>query len=331
MDDSIDFVFPWVDGSDPAWLEQFHQYCQSADGDKSKSRFRDWGLLKYQFRSYEACLPWVRKIHFVTWGHLPIWLNIDHQKLNVVYHNSYIPPKYLPVFSSHPIEVNMHRIAGLANEFVYFNDDTYVLERCLPEVFFKKGLPRDFLAFNLISDSKIANIKINNIQVLHKYFDKYKIFKKNIFSIFNFRSSFIEMAKTILLMPWPKITGFYDHHMPQPFLKKTFEEVWALEEEILSKTSASRFRCCSDVNQYLFRYWHLCKGEFYPISIRRNRFEWVRNYEDAVRVHDMLLSGKYRMFCINDGVDDEDEFPRIKEKIISAFDKIFPNKSSFEI
>jgi hypothetical protein len=102
-----------------------------------------------------------------------------------------------------------------------------------------------------------------------------------------------------LLLPWPKITGFYDHHMPQPFLKKTFEEVWAAEPDILAKTSASKVRNCSDVNQYLFRYWHLCKGEFAPIGFQRKRFEWVYNYDDAVNVRDKLVSGKYSMFCIN--------------------------------
>jgi hypothetical protein len=276
-------------------------------------------------------MPWVRKIHFVTWGHVPTWLDVNHEKLNIVCHQQYIPTEDLPVFSSHPIEINMHRIEGLADKFIYFNDDMYVLKVCSTGDFFKNGLPRDTFAYNAISDTKIANIKINDIQVLHKHFDKFEVVRKNFFKIFNYRSSFIEMAKTLLLMPWPKITGFYDHHMPQPFLKKTFEEVWALEGDILRKTSASRFRCCSDVNQYLFRYWHLCKGEFYPTSIRRNRFEWVHTYEDAVKVHDLLVSGKYKMFCINDGVTDDEQFPRIKEKIVSAFEKIFPEKSSFEL
>jgi len=331
LDDvDIDFVILWVDGSDPEWLADFNRYSANKEGDMRKSRYRDWDSLKYMFRSFEKCTPWVRKIHFVTYGHLPAWLNTDHEKLNIVKHSDFIDKKYLPVFSSHPIELNMHRISGLADRFVYFNDDMFILKEHTPEQFFKRGLPRDMFAFNAISDTKIAHIKINDIQVLHKHFDKFTVVKKNFFKIFSFRNNIIETLKTLLLMPWPKITGFYDHHMPQPFLKKTFKEVWDTEPEILCKTSASRVRNCNDVNQYLFRYWHLCKGEFSPIGFRRKRFEWIYNYEDAVDVYEKLVSGKYSMFCINDGVEDDEDFNQIRDKVNVGFEMIFPDKSKFE-
>jgi hypothetical protein len=320
-----------VDGADPSWIESFNRYAVDEEGDKRVSRYRDWDNLKYLFRSFEKCTPWVRKIHFVTCGHLPDWLNTEHEKLNIVNHSDFIGKKYLPVFNANPIEINMHRIDGLSDHFVYFNDDMFLLKSVDPSQFFKNGLPRDLFAFNAISDTKIANIKINDIQILHKYFCKFTVVKKNFFKIFNFKNHFIEVAKTLLLMPWPKLTGFYDHHMPQPFLKKTFEEVWALESKVLEKTSGSKVRKCSDVNQYLFRYWHLCKGEFSPIDFKRKRFEWVYNYDDAVDVYEKLVSGKYSMFCINDGVSEDDDFERIRDKVNSGFAKLFPEKSQFEL
>lgn len=330
MVNDVDFVLPWVDGSDPAWLSQFDHYTNGLHGDKRKSRYRDWANLKYMFRAFEKCTPWVRKIHFVTCGHLPAWLNLEHEKLNIVRHTDFLASENLPVFSSHPIEINLHRIPGLAEHFVYFNDDTFLLKKVAQKQFFRNGLPRDILAFNAISDSMIANIKINNIQIIHQHFDKSWVVKKNFSKIFNLRTNFLEIVKTLLLMPWPKITGFYDPHLPQPFLKSTFNELWETEPEILSKTSASKVRNCSDVNQYLFRYWHLCKGEFVPIGFRRKYGEWVRNYEDAVEFHDRIISGKYDMACINDGVMDEYEFPRVKAKINQAFEVLFPEKSLFE-
>ena len=71
----IDFVITWVDGNDPAWIAERKKY-NSKSGDKSDTRFRDWELLKYWFRGVEKYAPWVRKIHFVTWGHYPSWLNV---------------------------------------------------------------------------------------------------------------------------------------------------------------------------------------------------------------------------------------------------------------
>ena len=42
----IDFVLPWVDGSDEAWIRQRNEYLNIRDGDLSNSRFRDWENLR---------------------------------------------------------------------------------------------------------------------------------------------------------------------------------------------------------------------------------------------------------------------------------------------
>ena len=94
----IDIVIPWVDGSDPAWLKEKRIYLKDNKTTVLEHNFRDWGLLKYWFRGVEKNLPWVRKIYFVTWGHLPTWLNTDNPKLVVVNHRDYIPVDYLPTF-----------------------------------------------------------------------------------------------------------------------------------------------------------------------------------------------------------------------------------------
>ncbi|MBQ6357217.1 MAG: capsule biosynthesis protein CapK, partial [Solobacterium sp.] len=39
------------------------------------NRFKDWGLFKYWFRGVEKFAPWVNKIYFITWGHVPTWLD----------------------------------------------------------------------------------------------------------------------------------------------------------------------------------------------------------------------------------------------------------------
>ena len=120
--EKIDFVIPWVDGSDPEWLAEKRIYKPDMPDDAV--RYRDWDILRYWFRGVEKYAPWVNKIHFITWGHLPEWMNPECKKLNIVNHRDYIPEKYLPTFSSHTIELNIHRIKGLSQQFIYFNDDT---------------------------------------------------------------------------------------------------------------------------------------------------------------------------------------------------------------
>lgn len=146
MREEIDFVVAWVDGNDPAWQEERSRYTQNVERQKwndSPVRYRDWGLLKYWFRGVEKFAPWVRYIYFVTWGHVPSWLNERNPKLKIIRHDEFIPREYLPTFSSHTIELNLHRIPGLSEQFVYFNDDMYLTKSVSPEVFFKNGIPCD--------------------------------------------------------------------------------------------------------------------------------------------------------------------------------------------
>ena len=142
----IDFVIAWVDGNDPQWQAQKRKCLATCLKDESildqgDYRYRDWDLLHYWFRAVEKYAPWVRRIHFVTCGQIPAWMNVNHPKLHIVNHKDYIPEAYLPTFNSHTIELNMHRIEGLAEQFVYFNDDMYITRPVYPEDFFVKGQP----------------------------------------------------------------------------------------------------------------------------------------------------------------------------------------------
>lgn len=135
----IDFVIPWVDGSDPEWRKSKNKYSGKIDEpvDITDARYRDWDILKYWFRGVEKYAPWVHKIYFVTCGQKPDWLNENHEKLILVNHEDYIPREYLPTFSANPIELNFHRIKNLSEHFVYFNDDVFITSKVEPEVFFK--------------------------------------------------------------------------------------------------------------------------------------------------------------------------------------------------
>lgn len=70
--EGIDFVITWVDGSDPAWQQEKRKTLEACGlksaADDRKERYRDWDNLQYWFRGVEQLAPWVRKVHFVTWG-----------------------------------------------------------------------------------------------------------------------------------------------------------------------------------------------------------------------------------------------------------------------
>jgi hypothetical protein len=333
MNREIDFVLLWVDGSDPKWQEEFAKYQKNSSKNSDRSKYRDWDNLRYLFRAFEEFTPWVRKVHFVTWGHLPDWLNIEHPKLNIVNHKDYIDKKFLPLFSSHPLEINMHNIKDLSNQFVYFNDDLFIIKKVDKERFFKNGLPRDALISNAISSSSgVGHFVLNNLEIINRHFNKKESIKRDTKKWFSLKYG-KDIIRNIALLPWPRFTGFVDPHMPQPFLKSTFEEVWDKEEDLLEKTMSSRFRECSNVNQYLFRYWQLVKGNFCPISLKDTKYiEITKESVDSGEVDNVITSFRYNMICLNDSkYIDEKEFDRLKESIKNSFNKILPNRSSFEI
>lgn len=325
---TVDIVMPWVDGADPVWLEEKRKYNPNEGEDANINRYRDWGLLKFWFRSVEKYAPWVNKIHFITYGHLPVWLNTENPKLHIVRHEDYIPREFLPVFSSHPIELNMHRIQGLSDCFIYFNDDFFFSDYASIDDFFVDGKPVDLAAEApfCFFEGGIDHIIGNNIAVLNKHFNKREVINKNRklwFSMSAPRSA----LKNLYMMPIKAFSAFANPHIPQSFLKSTLEDVWENEKELLLKTSSHKFRSNDDVSQWLFRYWQFAKGTFKQSGKVRGKFFSIGR--DDKEISEAILCHKYKTICLSDDKVDID-FEKEQEFLIGLFQKILPDKCSFE-
>ena len=172
MQDKIDFVILWVDGSDPRWLKQKNEQLKLQGANLPENRYRDYGTLMYLFRGIEKYASWVNKVYFITWGHIPDWMDINNEKLVIVKHEEFIPKEYLPTFNSNVIEMNLHRIENLSENFVLFNDDLFILNELLPTDFFENDLPKDmyieYVKKNPSNRHKVLRNNYMNIAV--KYF-----------------------------------------------------------------------------------------------------------------------------------------------------------------
>lgn len=331
----IDFVIAWVDGKDPAWQKEKQKYLaeyQEAESvlDQGDYRYRDWELLQYWFRATEKYAPWVRKIHFVTCGQIPGWLNTEHPKLHIVHHEDYIPKEYLPTFNSHTIELNMHRIEGLSEQFVYFNDDMYITRKVEPEDFFKDGLPRDVFALDAIycAAGSAGSYNCSNLEIINDNFRKSAQFKKHYQKWFRLCYGKKKLYQTLVLMPWHWFPGFFYQHLPSNLLKSTLEKVWTAAGKTLDETSRQKFRGKSQVNQWVFKFWQLAEGTFVPQSIRSGRCFHLRE-KGVEGLCQAIQSEQYALICIND-TDQTTEFDRKKAEIAKAFDRILGEKSAFE-
>lgn len=328
----IDFVVTWVDMSDLKWQETFAAHSGKIDNSKNsvnEARFRDHGLLKYWFRGVEKFAPWVRKIHFVTCGQQPEWLNADHPKLQLVDHKDYIPGNFLPVFNSNVLEIYLHKISGLSEHFVYFNDDFFIINHIRPDRFFKKGLPQDIAAFRInLGLSLWTKCLKNNIAEINRHFDKKTVLKRDHNKWYN--PIYGNKARLTYLLSWyDKFITLRTPHNAQPYTKTTFEEVWRYAGEKLSKMSEHKFRSPEDYTLELFRTWQICQSNFNPYNTYDDTkmLPLLFRAKKAIRI---IREQSYSLICLNDN-EHIRNYAQMMTDIERAFQDILPEKSSFEL
>lgn len=339
---NIDFVITWVDGSDPIWLAEKSKYSPGNNNDSRIQRYREWDNLRYWFRGVDKFAPWVHKIFFVTYGHYPKWLNLNHPKLKIINHKDFIPKEFLPTFSSRAIDMNLHRIKNLSEHFVYFNDDMFLTAPVEKKDFFVHGLPCDTAILNTqyfganekkygekLPKGVVSLSPLMNTVPINRNFDKRKAILNNLGKWFSLKYG-LSCIRTCLLMPWLGFTGFMSYHLPYSYLKSTYEEAWQKEKEILSETCSHKFRDLTDLNHWVFSYWQLAKGTFWPRSPKIGmQFKVLSEAEKNTDAINAISSQKYKFVCLNDAVSG-DNFEEIKKDINGALMRILPQKSGFE-
>lgn len=332
--DKIDFVIYWVDAGDKEWQKKKAQYDLSTKEDGADNRYRDWDNLYFLFRGIEKFAPWVNHVYFISDNQIPQWMNVKHPKLRIVSHDEYIPSEYLPVFSSHPIEMNFHRLPGISEKFVVFNDDFFITDYIEPSDFFVNGLPKDiFMEYPIMcggNNPTFASILTNTFNLIGKHFDRKEYKKRLRKQILSTKyGSYFFYNLIMYILPFPRFFGMLTPHFARPYLKSTFEELWEKEPDILKNTCRSRFRNSQDVNIYAFRLWNMLQGKFVPGNIfKMGRAFFI--HDNNEEIYQSISSQKYKLICLNDDCDDE-TFKVAKERIIEEFVKILPEKSKYEL
>lgn len=150
----IDVVVAWVDGTDPLLYKKRMQYLDPKMEDKlpgaDHTRFHSLNEVSFCILSIFKFAPFVRKIFIVTDNqnpgvdqvvktYFPERLSdlhlVDHKEIFEDYET------HLPTFNSICISNMLWRIKGLSKQFVYFNDDIFLLRPITPSTWFKNGNP----------------------------------------------------------------------------------------------------------------------------------------------------------------------------------------------
>lgn len=338
----IDIVLPWVDPSDPVWQREKSMYSNQpiTEASKESKFYRDWNTLKYLFRSIEKNMPWINKIHFLTYGHVPEWLNINHPKLIIDKHADFFKRDHAyPVFSSAAIEMNLSSIPGLSEKFIYLNDDQLIVKQLEPDRFFRNNLPVDSLVqdiprggflYRLLRTKDVhPDICKNCIKPLNKFVSKKNLIRESQCFFYDSSYSKIEIFKNLLFNIVPQYYWINPNHTPQPFLKSNITQCESIFKDLIAQTGNSRFKDKHDICVYLFRNYSLVTGSFFPYNYHDTYCMVLSSYTKSITEINKIKD--FSIVCINDSEFlSHDDFLKVKPILGKALSSLFPNKSSFE-
>lgn len=331
----IDFVVTFVDDSDPVWQNKRNDFLDEPV-DYLNKRFRSWDNLRYWFRCVAKYAPWVHKIYLVTDDQTPEWLNLENEKIVAVNHSDFIPKQYLPVFSANPIETNLHRINGLEECFVFFNDDTFICAPVSPDFFFKNGFPCDYPVESPYGakDPSFSHILHNDIMLINSKYDRLEVLKKykNVFYSHSYKAG---MKKNLYfsLNRSRSFFGFENLHLPSCMLKSAYYSCWEEFGDELDNTCHNRFRSDDDVNQYVFSYWLYTHGKVSPIDWRKETISIQLNDSNSAKNNvykaaNHIIRQSKKLICLNDA--NVSDFESTKTIINKAFEIVVPDLCEFE-
>ena len=311
MNIKIDIVYSYVDGSDKNWqyerTDNFNKFYNSKINNfdsNTNNRFKNHNELLYSLRSVHKYMNFINKIYIVINHDPPKWLNLDNDKIIIVYHKDIKSlQSYLPTFNSHTIEAHLHNIENLEEYFLYFNDDIIINDKLelfdfinletgkisifLDKNYTRKGIPNPS-DFSFRSAWKNGNKWLDN---------NYKIEKRK------------KMAHVPIL------------------IKKSIMLELASKFDNFHQTCVNKFRSINDYNVTCSLYpYYLLYNNLAEISTMKTETYYLNNDYEKNKEILKNISNNVKIFCLEDDNIDEqsdilmEEF--FKNKFPNSYDKV---------
>jgi hypothetical protein len=314
VDFPVDLVYTWVDGSDPDLAARRESFRTGSDTPRiharetGVSRYTSRDELKYSLRSVMTYAPFVRNIYLVTDGQTPAWLDTQAPGLQVVDHKSiFSAPSALPVFNSHAIETQLHRIPGLSEHYLYLNDDVFFTRPAAAEQFFHgNGIAKlPFSPFQLglgepHPDEPAPNSAGKNVRAL--LLDLHGRFTVNKFK-----------------------------HTPHPQVRSVLRELDERFAEDVRRTSRSRFRATTDIAMATSLHHHhaYLTGRAVPGKYKLRYLDVGKpGLDDALA--EFRPGHPHDFLCLNDVHTAESEQERVAATLRAFLETQFPFASRWE-
>ena len=302
----VDLVFPYVNSTVKTWQDEYINFCKTHGyEDRVKAfnneRYRDWGYLRYMFRGIDQNMPFVRKVFLILQDEdqAPAWLQQD--QVEIVLHKDFIPEQFLPTYNSTTIEMFLDRIPGLAEHFIYANDDIYAMKPMMATDFFtpdgkvKIGFRQRTLKAPLLQFDAVCNNCFNMVQ-----------------------------RKLVLRDTTPNyLTPFHEF---VPMIKSHVTKVNELFHNEIEK-GITPFRAPTNHNQYIYSYY-----EFFTNNndMPTRTYEYMNMENNVEQVKSILIEGKTNTLVLNDSEKTDVRLWAGNPDISLAFEYRWPKVSKFE-
>jgi len=311
----VDAVYTWVDGEDPRW-QQRQAAALEANGwaggrpqTTNAPRFICHDELRYSLRSLHYFAPWVRRIFLVTDAQVPDWLDTSHPQVTVVDHREIFGDTgRLPTFNSHAIESRLHHIPGLAEHFLYLNDDVFFGRPQTPDQYF---LPNGIAWFFPSSmpvdagspgseDPPVMCAGKNNREVVARQFGR-------------------------LLTQKIK-------HTPHSLRRSVLAEIERGCPELVRATSGHQFRHPADISipSSLHHYWSYLTGRSVPGDIRYTYTD-LDDPRTPLLLANLLWRRHQDVFCLNFTEAADHSLSDVAAMLADFLPRYFPFPSPYEL
>jgi len=318
----IDIVYCWVDGDDPVWLNKKNKYLENGYevqlDNNSDIRFKQINELKYSLRSINDYCKYINinKIYIVVDDdQSPKFVDFTNPKVVLIKHSQIFKnPNHLPTFNSQSIETNLHRIPGLTEYFLYFNDDMFVGNYITYDKLFdnENGKPLFYYTIINLQQKSVMNTHlygcINNNKLLKEWVSNYN---------------------DEIVNKW---------HHPNIHSKSFIEYIESIDPWLFEYNSSFRFRNIKQYHLTAFLGILGCYLGYYtftkPIANRLITFEKeIYHITPSIFVNYYILNNlsylnkKPFYFCLNN-ITPMNKYTHI---IIRFLESYFPNKSPYEL
>jgi|TARA_R100000789_G_scaffold70785_1_gene66519 hypothetical protein len=235
----VDAVITWVNGNDPKHKTKMQHYLDNKNIINNKSlrmRFDQVNEIEFAVKSILKYAKFVRNIFIVTDNQTPDFLkdkasaSKNYPTVSIIDHKIIFKgyEEYLPTFNSLAIETMLYRIPGLADQFIYFNDDVFLANETQVEDFFKNQKPILRGKWNLFYE----HIWHKKLKLFFK-----KITKKQKQSNYKHNKGLQKPAEFLNFKKY-----FFTPHIPATFLKPSLETFFENNKSILIDNIKSKFR-----------------------------------------------------------------------------------------